>query len=88
MLADLAAGHVDGNADAGIPHRGSTHPFCYEPDHVTIRADGAEVHRQIVARFLAGESARSIASWLDEQQVPTATARCITSGSDTFTGTP
>lgn len=61
------------NAAAGIPHRGSTRPYGYEPDHVTIRSHEAEVYRQIVARFLAGESARSIASWLDERQVPTVT---------------
>ncbi len=40
------------NAAAGKPHKGSTRPFGYEADHVTIRQDEATVFRQIVARFL------------------------------------
>ncbi|QWZ09106.1 recombinase family protein [Nocardioides panacis] len=59
------------NAAAGKPHKGSTRPFGYESDHLTVRAEEAEVYRQAVARFLAGESTRSIASWLNAQEVPT-----------------
>lgn len=59
------------NAAAGIPHKGSTRPFGYEADHVTIREAEAEVYRQLVARFLAGESTRSLATWLNEAEVPT-----------------
>ena len=59
------------NASAGKPHKGSTRPFGYDSDHETIREDEAEVYRQIVARFLAGESTRSIAAWLNDQDVPT-----------------
>ncbi|WP_341230106.1 recombinase family protein [Nocardioides salarius] len=59
------------NAAAGLPHRGSTRPFGYEPDHITIREDEAQVYRRLVERFLAGESYRSLAAWLDSEQVPT-----------------
>jgi site-specific DNA recombinase len=59
------------SAAEGKPHRGSTRPFGYESDHTTIRADEAQVYRELVARYLAGESMRSMAIWLNEQQVPT-----------------
>src|SRR5690606_26759819 len=61
------------NAAAGLPHRGSTRPFGYEPDHVTIRPEEAAVYRQLVARFLAGESSRSLAAWLNDAEVATVT---------------
>ena len=48
-----------------------TRPYGYESDHVTIRTVEAEVYRQVVARFLAGESSRSVASWLNDQEIPT-----------------
>lgn len=61
------------NAAEGKPHRGAIRPFGYESDFVTVRESEADVYRQVVARFLAGESTRSLASWLTEQQVPTVT---------------
>lgn len=61
------------NAAEGKPHRGSVRPFGYEQDAVTVRADEAEVYRQVVARFLAGQSTRSLATWLTQEQVPTVT---------------
>lgn len=59
------------NAAEGKPHKGSVRPFGYEFDFVTIRADEAEVYRSLVARFLAGESTRSLTTWLNAEQVPT-----------------
>lgn len=57
-------------AAEGRPHGGSR-PFGYERDKVTVRPDEAEIVRQLVARFLAGESLRSLATWLEEEEVVT-----------------
>ena len=59
------------NAAAGLPHGGSQRPFGYEDDKVTVREDEAAVIRTLVARFLAGESLRSLATWLDGEGVRT-----------------
>lgn len=59
------------NAAAGLPHGGSQRPFGYEDDKVTIRKDEAKVIRTLVARFVAGESLRSLALWLDNEGVRT-----------------
>lgn len=56
-------------AAQGIPHKGSTHPFGYEADFVTIRADEARIVRDLAARFLAGESLRSLAEWLNDSGI-------------------
>jgi site-specific DNA recombinase len=61
------------NAAEGKPHKGSRRPFGYESDHITIRTEEAQAYRTLVARFLAGESVRSLATWLNEEQVPTVT---------------
>ena len=61
------------NAAEGRPHRGSVRAFGYERDSVTIRPDEAHVFRTLVARFLAGESSRSLATWLTTEAVPTVT---------------
>jgi site-specific DNA recombinase len=63
------------NAASGVPHGGSVRPFGYEADRVTVRPDEAEVIRQLVARYLAGESLRSLCTWLTEQSVSTVTGR-------------
>jgi DNA invertase Pin-like site-specific DNA recombinase len=63
----------DQNAAQGLPHGGSTRPFGYEADRVTIRPEEAEVVRQLVGRFLGGESLRSLCTWLSDQQVATVT---------------
>ena len=63
------------NAASGVPHGGSTRPFGYEADRVTVRQDEADVIRQIVARYVAGESLRSLCTWLTEQGVSTVTGR-------------
>lgn len=59
-------------ASEGRPH-GGRRPFGFDDDRVTIRSDEAEVVRQLAARFLAGESLRSLALWLDEEGVRTVT---------------
>lgn len=62
---------LDEVAASGRPHGGSHRPFGYEDDRVTIKQDEAEVIRTVVGRFVAGESMRSIATWLDEEGVKT-----------------
>jgi site-specific DNA recombinase len=61
------------NAAQGVPHGGSVRPFGYEADRVTVRRDEAEVIRQLVARYLAGESLRSLCTWLTDSGVSTVT---------------
>lgn len=59
------------NAEAGKPGGGPNRPFGYEADKITVNPAEAEIIRQLVSRTLAGESARSLAAWMDEQQVST-----------------
>lgn len=61
------------NAEMGLPHGGGNRPFGYEADQLTVREAEADVIREIVARFLAGESARSLAVDLEARKVPTST---------------
>lgn len=63
----------DQNAAQGLPHGGSTRPFGFDADRITVRPDEADVVRQVVARYLAGESLRSLCTWLGEENVPTVT---------------
>ena len=58
-------------ADEGRPHGGSNRPFGFEADKVTVRESEAMVVRAIAARFVAGESLRSLAVWLEESGVRT-----------------
>jgi DNA invertase Pin-like site-specific DNA recombinase len=62
---------LDQLAAAGEPHGGYRRPFGYEADKKTVRESEATVVRQVVARFVAGESLRSLCLWLDEQGVRT-----------------
>ena len=57
-------------AAAGKPH-GGLRPFGYEVDKITIRRDEADMIRALTDRFLAGESLRSLATWLESEGVPT-----------------
>ncbi len=59
------------NAEAGLPHGGFRRPFGYANDKITIRPDEAQTIRMLAGRYLAGESLRSLATWLDEQSIPT-----------------
>jgi site-specific DNA recombinase len=66
---------LDENAALGRPHGGSRRPFGYEPDKVTVRADEAEIVRALVARYLAGESLRSVTAWLEAEGVSTVSGK-------------
>ena len=63
------------NAEAGLPHGGSHRPFGFEDDRVTVREPEAVVIREVVARFLAGESLMSLTRWLQESEVPTVSGK-------------
>jgi site-specific DNA recombinase len=54
-----------------MPNGGHLRPFGYEKDRRTVIESEAEILRQIVARFLSGESSRSICVWLNDQNVLT-----------------
>ena len=62
---------MEQNAEAGLPHGAWNRAFGYEDDKVTIRESEAVVLREVVDRFLAGESLRSLCRWLDDQGVTT-----------------
>jgi len=62
---------LDQVAEEGRPHGGSNRPFGFEDDKITHNADEVAIVRQVLARFLAGESTRSIATWLDDNGVRT-----------------
>jgi site-specific DNA recombinase len=61
------------NAAEGRPHRGSRRAFGYDNDMVTVIPEEATILRTLVQRFLAGESTRSLATWLNDQEVRTVT---------------
>lgn len=58
-------------AEQGMPHGGSNRPFGFEDDRITVRESEAAIIRQLAIRFLAGESLRSLCSWLDAEGVRT-----------------
>ena len=66
---------MQANAEAGLPHGGSFRPFGYAEDKITVREDEAVVVRELVARFLAGESLRSLATWLSDTGVATVSGK-------------
>ncbi len=66
---------LDEIAAAGMPHGGRYRPFGFEDDKITVCADEAGVIRAMVARFLAGESVRSLATWLESTGVPTVSGK-------------
>ncbi len=61
-------------AQAGLPH-GSVRPFGYEPDKITLRESEAPVVRELVDRYLAGQSLRSLTVWLNESGVGPAASK-------------
>ncbi len=86
MLAAVAAGESatksrrmkrknDETAAKGEPHKGGNRPFGFEDDWLTARPDEAAVIRTMAERFVAGESLRSIAKWLDAEGVKTVKGR-------------
>lgn len=70
---------MDQVAAEGRPHGGATRPFGYAADKITIVPEEAALIRTIAARFLAGESTRSIAVWLDDEGILSATGKTWTS---------
>ncbi len=80
MMAAVAANESDSKsrrvkrkldevAALGKPHGGSRRPFGFEDDKITHRRDEADAIRTVVARFIAGESLRSLTLWMDEQGI-------------------
>jgi site-specific DNA recombinase len=59
------------NAELGQPGGGANRPFGYEADKITVNPVEAEIIREIAGRYIAGESARSIATELEEREIPT-----------------
>jgi DNA invertase Pin-like site-specific DNA recombinase len=62
---------LDQVAAEGRPHGGFRRPYGYDDDKVTVRPDEAAVIRDLTTRFLAGESMRSLCTWLDANGVRT-----------------
>ncbi len=62
---------LDEVAASGRPHGGYRRPFGYAEDKITVIESEAAVVRELVARYLAGESLRSLAAWLDDTEVRT-----------------
>lgn len=61
-------------AENGLPH-GSRRPFGYNKDRMTLHPVEAPIVRQIGERFLAGDSYRTIALWLESEGIKTTTGR-------------
>lgn len=59
------------NAEQGLPGGGASRPYGYEADKITINPAEAVIVREIVTRYIAGESARAIAEDLDARGIPT-----------------
>ena len=62
------------NAEQGLPH-GSVRPFGYEADKITLRESEAAVVREMVDRYLAGQSLLSLTVWLNECGISPAVAK-------------
>lgn len=60
-------------AAAGEVSGGGHRPFGYEADKVTVRPDEAAIVREVVERFLAGESLRRLAIDLNARGITTST---------------
>jgi site-specific DNA recombinase len=58
-------------AASGMPNGGGQRPYGYAEDKVTVDPVEAKVIKTVVARFIAGESLRSLATWLNTQDIPT-----------------
>jgi hypothetical protein len=62
---------MQANAAAGLPHGGSLRPFGYDETRMAVIDSEAAIIRALAARFLAGESLRSLAAWLEDGGVAT-----------------
>lgn len=56
-------------AESGMPNGGYKRPFGYERDRITVVESEAEVFRELAARYLAGESLKSLTEWLQASGV-------------------
>lgn len=56
-------------AEAGKPNGGNLRPFGYEKDQLTVVESEAAAIRQVTARYLAGESLKSLATWLQDEGI-------------------
>lgn len=65
---------LDQVAAEGRPH-GGMRAYGYAADKITIVPEEAAVIRTLAARFLAGESSRSLAGWLEDQEIPTVSGK-------------
>ncbi|MFP3464584.1 recombinase family protein [Leifsonia sp. SIMBA_070] len=59
------------NAEMGKPNGGGGRPFGYEADKLTIRESEAIVIRDLVSRYIAGESMNSLGRWINKQPIAT-----------------
>lgn len=59
------------NAQMGKPNGGGQRPFGYEPDRTTIRETEAAIIRDLVERYVSGESLNSLARWMNAENIPT-----------------
>jgi len=60
-------------AEAGKLSGGGTRPFGYDDDRLTVRKGEAKVIRSMADRLLAGDSVRSVCTWLNTNDVRTPT---------------
>nr|WP_245994684.1 recombinase family protein [Nocardioides immobilis] len=58
-------------AAAGLPVTGGRRPFGYTRDQLHIEPVEADIVRDLVRRFLAGDSVKSLTQWLADTDVPT-----------------
>jgi DNA invertase Pin-like site-specific DNA recombinase len=58
-------------AEQGLPHVTAQRPFGYSRDGMHIDQAEAAVIVEVVDRYLAGESLRSLATWMDQQGIRT-----------------
>lgn len=60
------------NAERGLPHGTGNRAYGYEVGGLVVVPEEAEVIRTLAARYLAGESFKSLATWLIDSDIPTA----------------
>lgn len=58
-------------AAAGLPVTGGRRPFGYTRDQLELEHTEADIVRELAARFLAGESVKSLTEWVEATGVPT-----------------
>ncbi len=58
-------------AESGQPKPGSNRPFGYEADGIAINRAEAKIVRECADRIIAGQSLRSVCTWLNERGVTT-----------------